>query len=249
LIRRRSGTIEWLEFELFQGIPGLVHGVFLRHGGVSEGPYASLNVGGGSGDNPEKIAENRERIRQVLGVKVLLSSHQTHGACVHLFAEHLPFEKECDGMMTQEKSVGLMAKHADCQIALIYDPVRAAIAAVHAGWRGNVQNIYAKAVAGMNNAFGSKPKDLLVGISPSLGPGAAEFIHYREEFPESFWKFQEKPHHFNLWEIGREQFLQAGILPSHLEIASICTKSHPEDFFSYRREKMSGRHGTVIALS
>ena len=141
-----------------------------------------------------------------------------------------------------------MIKHADCQAAIFYDPVHHAVSCVHAGWRGNVQNIYAHAIAFMAGKFHSQPADILVCISPSLGPHFSEFKNYKTEFPESFWPFQIRPNYFNLWEISRTQLQECGILPHHIEIASICTYANEQDFFSYRRDKVTGRNATVVAL-
>lgn len=244
MLRKKSGSLEWLEFELLQDFPRLRHGVFLRHGGVSTGPFASSNVGGGSGDKPEKIAINREMIRRAIGCEKLISGKQVHGKRVVLAQEG----EECDGFITKEKNIGLLIKHADCQAAIFYDPIKEVLACVHAGWRGNVADIYSETIEKMEQLFGVKPENLLVGISPSLGPCCAEFINYMTELPEEFWKFQSQHLHFDLWEISRRQLEAAGVLPHHIEIASICTKCNPDDYFSYRREKMSGRHGTVASM-
>ena len=141
-----------------------------------------------------------------------------------------------------------MIKHADCQAAIFYDPVHKALANVHCGWRGNVKNIYRVAVQKMKFTFGTNPKDLLVGISPSLGPDHSEFIHYQTEWPEEFWRFQVRPNYLDLWAIARDQLEQCGLLPHHIEVAGICTFANPQDFFSHRRDKITGRHATVAML-
>jgi polyphenol oxidase len=249
MIRKQKDEVQWLEFELLQGIQGLVHGVFLRHGGISAKPFDSLNAGGGTGDEPEDIRENRRRMLSALDLKESLSANQVHGSHVDL-EDGLLLEEGCDGILTQEQGLGLMIKHADCQAALFYDPVHRAIGNVHAGWRGSVQNIYAKAIDKMRTAFNSRPEDLLVCISPSLGPDASQFIHYKTELPESFLPYQFKPLYFDFWAISRDQLQACGILPHHIEIASICTFGNPQDFFSYRRDKpATGRHATLIALN
>ncbi|MBS0620692.1 MAG: peptidoglycan editing factor PgeF [Verrucomicrobia bacterium] len=248
MIRKKREAIEWLEFELFGEHPELVHAVFLRHGGASHGPFHSLNVADHTGDNPEHVEENLSRVRSILNLEKLVTSHQVHGAEIKK-VEDIPKKlPQCDGLMTNEPNLGLMVMHADCQAALFYDPIHQAFAAIHAGWRGNVQNIYQKTVEKMQRAFHSKPEDLLVGISPSLGPDHAEFKNYAEELPEAFWPFQTKPAHFDLWEIARSQLEESGILPHHIEIASICTFAAHDDYFSYRREQLTGRHGTVAFL-
>lgn len=150
--------------------------------------------------------------------------------------------------MTDVKGLGLLITHADCQAAIFYDPVHRALANVHSGWRSSVQNIYLETIHKMRERYGSRPEDLRVGISPSLGPEAAEFRDFKTLFPEPFWSFQTKAEYFNFWEISRWQLISAGVLPHHIEIAGICTYSTPKDWFSYRREPCSGRHGTIAAL-
>lgn len=250
MIRKKKDKIEWLEFELLADIPGLVHAVFLRHGGTSQGPYASLNVHGAPvDDDPENVKRNMEKIREVIGLPLLYKT-QTHTKNV----EYVPSQRfqevdDCDGLITKEKNLGLLVKHADCQAAIFYDPMQRAIANVHCGWRGNVQNIYAETVAKMQAYAGSRPEDILVCISPSLGPDASEFINHEHELPKEFLKFQFKPLHFDLWEISRQQLIDAGIVQEHIEIARMCTYSNPDDFFSYRRDKrVTGHHATVVGL-
>lgn len=247
MLRKKRGSLEWLEFELLQEFPEVGHAVFLRHGGVSEGPYSSLNVGGGTGDDEDKIKLNRVKIKKHLGCKQLISGRQMHGMQIALPPLD-PESEECDGLITQEKSMGLLIKHADCQAVIFYDPIEKAVGCIHAGWRGNVQNIYAQAIGMMQRSFGSKPQNLFVGISPSLGPCCSQFIHYEKEIPQQFWSFQVKPLYFDLGEMARSQLLEAGILPHHLEIAPICTCCSPVDFYSYRRDKTTGRNATIVCL-
>ena len=248
MIRRKKKEIEWLEFELLADEPGLVHGVFLRHGGVSKGAFGSLNAGGGSGDSVEHVQENRRRIGDALGVQRWIGGKQVHGADV-VCATHADEDLgACDGILTSVSQMGLLIKHADCQAAIFYDPLHKALACVHAGWRGNVLNIYRAAVNKMQAIYGSRSENLLVGVSPSLGPKHAEFIHYEKELPREFWRFQVKPQYFDLWAIARNQLEECGILPGHIQIAEICTYANQGDFFSYRRDKTTGRHATMAAL-
>jgi YfiH family protein len=248
MLRKKEQGIEWLEFELLANESGLKHAIFFRHGGYSEEPFASLNAGGGSGDDAHAIAKNRKKIAHLIGVKTLISANQVHGAEIGLVTE-ASFEENCDALVTQEKEVALMIKHADCQAAIFYDPVRRVVANVHSGWRGSVQNIYGKTVDFLKKTAGSRPENLLVGISPSLGPECAEFIHFRKELPESFWQFQVRPNYFDFWAISRAQLAAAGILPHHVQVAEMCTFTEKGDFFSYRRDKITGRHATIAFLT
>ena len=250
MIRKQSEGIHWIEFELLADTKALAHGVFLRQGGVSEGPFASLDMGGRvQGSTPAQVAENRARVQKILQVSHLHSACQKHGTTVVYIEKPMQQPPLADALMTAQAGEALMVKHADCQAAIFFDPIQKAIATVHCGWRGNVHNIYAVTLLEMREKMGVHLENVLVGISPSLGPEKAEFIHYREEFPESFWPYQVKPYHFDLWAIARMQLEEAGILPHHIEIASLCTYSHPEDFFSYRRDnKMTGNHATIAML-
>jgi YfiH family protein len=250
MLRRKSGKIEWLEFELLQEFPQIKHGVFLRHGGVSNGPFSSLNAGSSGKDNTGNPARNRELIRDVLKLSSIVICEQPHKANVAFLPQVREGELDtCDGMITNRPGIGLMTRHADCQAALFFDPVTSTIASVHSGWRGNVQNIYGATVEKMEKATGAKRENIRVCVSPSLGPDRSEFINYRTELPESFWPFQVRPTYFDLWEIGKMQLLDAGILPNHIQFAKICTYDNPDDFFSFRRDKrVTGGHGTVISL-
>ncbi len=245
MLRNKRESVEWLEFEIFQEFPQISHAIFLRHGGISQAPFHELNVGGGTGDDLHHINANRALLKKLLKCSSLASAHQVHGAEV----KEAPLEAsddKCDALYTQKEGVALFIKHADCQAAIVYDPVQKIIANIHAGWRGNVQNIYQATVNQLKRRFGSKPEDLIVGISPSLGPCCAEFINYKTELPEPFWEFQVKPFYFDLWAIARKQWMDAGVLSHHLQIAGICTCCNKEDYFSYRRDKPTGRHATVV---
>jgi len=252
--RHKDEQMEWLEFDLLSDIPKLKHALFLRHGGCSEGPYKSLNVDYYVGDEEAHVTENLRRIKNQLAKddphwQRLVSGRGCHQDKVALVDLHSPAEiLSHDGLLSATPGISLMMIHADCQIALIYDPKNHAVGNIHAGWRGNVSDIYGKAVKEMQHKFGSHPSELLVGISPSLGPDEAEFIHYTSELPEHFWSFQVRPTYFDLWAIAEYQLQNAGVLPHHIEVARISTYSNSHDFFSYRRDKVTGRHAACITL-
>jgi polyphenol oxidase len=256
MIRKKKGNIEWLEFELLTEEPGIAHGVFLRNGGVSQETFGSLNVSNGIGDTEENVSENRRRILEILGIERLVLGLQVQG--VHIEHAVGDFERylDCDGLITSKKDLGLLIMHADCQAVILYDPVHQVVANIHVGWRGQFKNIYKKTIDEMSQVYGTKPEDLLVCISPSLGPQNAEFINYKTEVPEEFWeKFQVNPTYFDLWALARHQLEECGVLPQHIEIAQIDTYANSSDYFSFRRETKLGRkqnrtgnHGTVVAL-
>src|SRR5689334_9991680 len=137
--------MEWLEFDLLEPFPHVVHGVFLRHGGVSKGQCAALNLGEATSDVPEAVKTNRELIRKTINVSKLVFPHQTHGVNVQrVTAKNIDKVPHADAIFTTENNLALGVTHADCQAAIFYDPVHEAVAVAHAGWRGLSQNIYAR---------------------------------------------------------------------------------------------------------
>ncbi len=246
MIRKKEKNLEWLEFELLQE-KRLKHATFLRQGGFSEGSFAGLNLGASVGDDIDLVRKNRQKVMDVFSWDSLTLGCQVHGIAIEQVGKTFVCTKDCDGLITEEKGKVLTILHADCQAAIFYDPIQHRVANIHCGWKGNVQNIYEKTVDRFKH-LGSKPSDLLVCISPSLGPNKAQFIHFATEFPEHFHDFLQEGCLFNLWDISRMQLESAGILSAHIEFANICTHENAEDFFSYRRDKTTGRHATVVEL-
>jgi polyphenol oxidase len=246
---KAKNGLKWLEFNLLSDIPEITHGIFSRQGGGSSGSFASLNIAYDIGDPSEQVAANIRRIKEALNISHFSLATMEHKTAIYQVTPKTITPTElCDGMITQLTDVGLAIAHADCQAALFYDPVQKAIANVHSGWRGSVQNIYEKAILALKQRYGSRPEDLLVCISPSLGPENAQFIHYRQELPKHFWDYQVKPDYFDFWAISQDQLKASGVLPHHIEIASICTYANSADYFSYRRDRITGRNCTLIAL-
>lgn len=223
---------------------------FSRHGGASEAPYHARNVGLHVGDDEALVLRNRALIKEELGLARLVSAKQVHGDSI-LNADWLPDADEehpgHDALMTNIPGLGLMIQQADCQAVMLYDPEHGAVANIHAGWRGSVQNIIAKTVAAMNAAYGTRPAGLLAAISPSLGPCCGEFIQYRTELPLSFHAYQVRPNHFDFWAISRDQLRDSGVHIEQIEIAGRCTVCDG-DYFSYRREGVTGRFASVIGM-
>lgn len=232
--RKKKNGIIWLEFKLLQLFPEVKHGVF-------------LNLELGEKDSPE----NPRRALDLLGIKKGAKLKQCHKADIKEVAldnQSLVHFDDYDGMVTAEKGVGLLIRHADCQATIFYDPVHQVLGNVHCGWRGSIQNIYRKTVNAIQAIYGTNPADLIVCIGPSLGPEAAEFKHYKEELPEVFWEYQVRPTYFDFWEISRIQLMEAGIPEKQIEIAKICTYENKEEYFSYRRNKDTPHHGTLVGL-
>ena len=228
----------------------VAHAVFAKSGGTSGHPYHSLNVGLHVGDAEVNVFANRRISKEHLGLLRLVSARQVHGNSV-LAVDGMP-EADVehaghDALMTNIPGIGLMIQQADCQAIMLYDPEHGAVANIHSGWRGSVANIIVKTVAAMSAAYGTRPEVLYAAISPSLGPCCGEFIRYRTELPLPFHAYQVRPNHFDFWAISRDQLRDCGVRIEHVEIAGNCTVCD-ENYFSYRREGVTGRFASVIGL-
>ncbi len=140
---------------------------------------------------------------------------------------------DADSFITNQKDLLLMVKVADCQGVIIYDPVQEAIAVAHSGWKGSAKNIIGKTVQKMRESFGSDPKDLKVGISPSLGPCSSEFTDPEKELPAFIKPFFLPENHVDFWKLSMKQLRDAGISADRIENAEICTQCG-SDYYSFR---------------
>lgn len=221
------------------------HAFTTRAGGVSEGPYATLNLSPAVGDEPARVAENRRRVRAAFGDPPEFALDQVHGNRV-VVAEG-PGIGEGDGAVTRVPGLLLRVSVADCYPVLLEDPESGAVGAVHAGWRGVAAGIVENAVRTLQEAFGSDPRRLRVAIGPGIcgkcyqvGPEVAEAVG-GFAFPDPL-------------EPGRFRLDLAAAIEARLESLGVtqvwnvrrCT-FESEDLFSYRRQgKRSGRMWGVI---
>lgn len=248
--------------------------VTTRHGGVSEGPYVSLNLGGKTGDEPDHVRRNRAHVAALVGkdARQLAFAKQVHDSNV----AHIPVGYEggasddTDALITSGTEVPLVILTADCAAIFLFDPVHYAIGIAHAGWRGTVAGIAANTIERMSDVFGSKPKDLIAGIGPSIGPCCyevgdevifaveARVPDYTEEIlvdPDmaSAGSFRasvnEGRRHFDLWRANELMLIDAGVPENQIELARLCTACRTDLFYSHRAEKgVTGRFGGLIML-
>lgn len=227
----------------------LTHGIFGRQGGVSGAPYHSLNVSFGVGDDPAAVRANRARLKTALGLSTLVSARQVHGDRVLAVTREPAADFEAEGYdaLITNCRTGLMIQQADCQAVIIHDPAGPALGLAHVGWRGSVAGIIGATVRAMRATFGSEPARLRAAISPALGQCCAEFVDYRRELPGWMHEFQVRPAHFDFPAISARQLIEAGLAPERISRAGLCTRCNP-DYFSYRRDRVTGRFATVAAL-
>lgn len=239
-----------LEFELLSYEKKLKHKIFLKHGGFSKSEYSSLNFSYSVGDEVECVKNNLNKVKATLPSVPIIIGKYSHGNKLHeVRKEALQRDGDYDGLITEVPFLGLAVTHADCQAGIIYDPIKHKVANIHCGWRGNTALIYTKAIQYMKDRWGCSPENMLVGISPSLGPNHSEFIHFKDEFPKHLHSYANQSSYVDLWKMTEDELISNKILPHHIEMARICTYSDSKNFFSYRRDKITGRHMTLVYLT
>lgn len=249
---RETDGSGFFQFDHFNAFPEITHAFFSRKGGASSGPWQSLNAGHGIGDETEAVNRNLDRILNMSGGNRLISVHQVHGRKAVTYRGETGFSNpfaEADAIITDRPGAALMIRTADCQPILLYDPEKKVVAGIHSGWRGNVQNIIGSTIDTMIKDFGSAPDSLIAGIGPSLGPCCAEFINYKEELPDAFLPFKKGENHFDFWKISQSQLVAKGVDESRIRISGLCTRCNQDLFFSYRRDKITGRLANVISIN
>ena len=217
-------------------------------GGSSFGMNTSYQVG----DDREAVTANRARFTGCKGVAPdeLAIPGQVHSANVQAVSAPGAYPG-CDGLVTDIPRVFLSVSFADCVPVLIFDPVRPAVAAVHAGWRGAAARIASAAVHLLELAYGSRPDDLLVYLGPAAGKCCyAVGPEVAANFPGTRIRNDGSSIYLDLKGAIVEQLSSCGISPAHIELDPSCTICTPHRFHSYRRDgAKSGRMMGFIGLA
>jgi YfiH family protein len=230
-----------------------------RVGGISEGPWGLLgdetggmNVGLGSGEPRERVVANRARLASYLPG----SPHwlrQVHGR--NVVALPLPgADPDADAALTTQQGVVCAVQVADCMPVLLCDSLGRGVAAAHAGWRGLAAGVLQESANGLRRAIGDPDAELMAWCGPAIGSdrfevGAEVLEAMRAGLPDAGAAFRaaEGGKYFaDLVELGRQALAQVGIERVLAERA--CTYSNPARFYSYRRDRVTGRHVALIWL-
>ena len=178
----------------------------------------------------------------------LVRMHQVH--CADVFEAHNANRgswPEADIAVTDDPSVAVSVRTADCVPILLADRRRGAVAAIHAGWKGTAAGAAIVAVQSLASRYGTKPEDVIAAVGPSIGPCCyevgSELAGHFSSHPEAgtWFSADEKPH-LDLWRATRDQLARAGVPGSQIHVCELCTFDHPALFHSYRRDgKSAGR--------
>jgi polyphenol oxidase len=254
---------EWADFK------EIIHFVSTRHGGVSQGPYASLNVGLGTDDDSGIVLKNRHILAKAAGIPLesFVILNQVHGTNVVVATGELKGSgsldresaiHETDAIITDQPGICLFVMGADCVPLLFFDPVKKVIGAAHAGWRGTVKNIALATVQKMKETFNCEGPDIRAAIGPSIGPCC---YHVGGEVIDSIlrsygstdkyisYEYKDSLAHFDLWQTNKTQLIEAGLSQHNIIVANLCTHCNHNDFFSSRYDKsITGRFGAGIMI-
>jgi YfiH family protein len=231
------------------------HGFTTRAGGVSEGPYASLNLRFDIGDARERVEENHRRLAQAAGAALdaLYTVKQVHGDRVVEAAGGegtgtlRPYQGEADALWTERPGEWVAVGTADCVPILLVDPDGKRVAAVHSGWRGTDADISARAVEALV-ARGAKPERLLAAVGPSIQRCCYEVSEelgqrFTARFGPEVVEAREGTVHLNLASAVRLTLRRAGLKEAHIDVLPDCTSCDAGRFFSHRRDAgRTGRH-------
>ena len=221
--------------------PGYVVAFTTRAGGVSSGVYESLNLTTGTGDQVAVVEENRRIACEALGLDAvgLAFNRQVHSTVVRRAHAGMRGEPG-DGIWTDEPRLPLLAMSADClPIAIVRRDAPRALAVLHAGWRGLSDGVVAAGVA----ALGDGAKTAMVG--PAIGPCCYEV---GEEVASLFDADLTVGRKLDLWSAAERALRVAGV--EQVERMDLCTRCHPELFFSHRRSgRARGVQGVLGAVA
>lgn len=257
---KSANQLRWFEFEIFTGM-NLKHGVFTRHGGVSEFPLKSLNLGGTVGDLKEHVIENKRRLLDAADLEFdsVFDGWQVHSTDYirvnkprHADQPH----PKADILVTDVPGITLMMRFADCVPIMAYDPCRHVAGIAHAGWKGTTMDVAGHLVQALSSEYDSEPNDILTAIGPSI---CQEHYQVGMEVVDATRKvlgsdadivlsWKDNRPHLDLWKTNQILLRRAGV--KRIELAQLCTVCHNEDWFSHRAENgHTGRFGAVIQLT
>ncbi len=253
---------KYLSFDILEET-GLVKQAFTtRNGGISPIPFNTLNLGFNTGEDPEIIRANHQRIAQALEVdsRRMVRGEQVHGLEIQVVTEQnqggvwepdkvLP---HTDGLITNQPGIMLASYYADCVPILLLDPRQKAIALLHAGWKGTVGKIAALGVQALQKNFGTRPDDCRAVIAPSVGlccyqvgeDVASQFRANYADWPEFMQADGLEKFRLDLKKANRQALEEAGV--RQIALIDLCTCCRADWFFSYRRQK--GKCGRMASL-
>jgi len=251
----------YLTFDIFKEYPIIaVHST--RVGGVSKNQFESMNLGFSRGDRREDVLENYHRFSRSIGVpveKLVLSSQYHHNTILDVDESHLGMgifrERsyyDVDGLKTDIVDLPIVTFYADCVPIYYYDIKRHIVGMTHAGWRGTSSGIV-KDMIDKLIVEGSNIEDIKVAIGPAVCKSCYEVTSevieaMNYDFASLYYDYYEDKdrYHIDLKGLNKEILMMCGVKQENIEVTDLCTKCHPDLFFSHRRH--GNDRGTQIGV-
>lgn len=264
-----EGESVYLTFPHLSNTGIIEHFISTRLGGVSKGYFSTLNLSYSRGDEKPLVDENFARVAQLLNRKVadFVFSDQTHTTNVMRVEEADRGKgivkdrdyKDVDGLVTNVAGIVLATFYADCVPLIFVDPIKKAIGCSHSGWKGTVGKIGRQTVEKMQIEFGSDPKDILVGIGPSICKDCYEIsedvaIEFRKNFTqdaikEILYAKEDGKYLLDLWRANQLVLEEAGIKTEQIAVTDVCTCCNKELLFSHRATGgKRGNFGVFVSI-
>jgi YfiH family protein len=263
--QERDGIACWTDPRLL-GERGIVVAFSERRGGVSDGPYSSLNLAQHVGDDPARVDENRTRLLRALALgdvrERLVIAEQVHGDSVTvvsddsagagaLAARRRPGPvRETDALATRTTGLPLLLFFADCVPLILVSRDPRGVSVVHAGWRGAAARVHVAALDALCSLAGTKPADVDAYIGPHIGP-----CHYQvgsdvlSRFAHTSVTISAASGPLDLGAVVSADLERTGVRKERIAtLPSSCTAEHPDRFYSYRSERVTGRHGALAIV-
>lgn len=260
----KAGDLVYITFPRLTACGAVRHVFSTRHGGVSEGQYAAMNMSFTGGDNFNSVEENYRRLCGAVGIELshLTLSRQTHTNNVQLVTRDdcgRGYTKEgfqdVDGLITASRGVALVTQYADCTPLLFCDPVKRVCATSHAGWRGTVSKIGEVTVDKMVKEFGCRREDIIAAIGPCISdccyevdtPVYEAFIKSGINLDGVFKKGRDNDHFMlDLKSANKNILISSGVKADNIDVADICTCCNAQHLHSHRAT--GGKRGNLAAI-
>lgn len=260
----KKDDLVYIQFPKLSECGAVKHVFSTRHGGVSSGECATMNLSFNRNDSRNNVLENYNRLCSAVDIEVsnLVLSKQTHTNNVISVTSKqkgtgitLPSFEDVDGLVTNEANVALVTQYADCTPLLFCDPIKRVIATSHAGWRGTAKQIGKVTVDKMVSDYGCDAKDIIAAIGPCIGQCCYEVDEpvYKEflkipylDIRSIFICKSDGRYMLNLVEANRQILVHSGILPQNIDLSDICTCCNSKELHSHRAT--AGRRGNLAAI-
>lgn len=235
---------------IFKKFPEIIFGFSTKVNANSIAPYF-FNLSFSVGDNNETVEKNRALFFNKIGLSnnTISFQRQIHSDII----KTVDCSGDCgesDALITSRRNLGLAVVIADCTPVFIYDIKNKVVAAVHAGWRGTLENILNKTLSKLSNDFHSEPENLFVYIGPSISQNNYEVgIEVAEKFSAEYVLNKNNKFFLDVSGINYDSLVNFGVPKNQIQKSVLCTYEFNELFHSFRRDgNLSGRSLGVIAI-